>query len=118
MPGSAANVPIDDDGEPPFSHPPRQPRARGIRSVLLLLLLVNLAMSLYQLPLNRVIERRLCRDYYSSTDPAKLQPDGSVDESLCKIPEVQQSLGSIQGVMETTWIVGGEFEGNPQENQS
>ncbi|CAG9948111.1 unnamed protein product [Clonostachys rosea f. rosea IK726] len=106
MPGSAANVPTDDDGEPSFSHSPAQPRARGIRSVLLLLLLVNLAMSLYQLPLNRVIERRLCRDYYSSTDPVKLQPGGSVDESLCKIPEVQQSLGSIQGVMETTWIVG------------
>ncbi|VUC31593.1 unnamed protein product [Clonostachys rosea] len=110
MSASAADAPVDDDGEPSFSHSAGQPRTRGIRSVLLLLLLVNLAMSLYQLPLNRVIERRLCRDYYSSTDPVKLQPDGSVDESLCKIPEVQQSLGSIQGVMETTWIVGGKLK--------
>jgi hypothetical protein len=64
-------------------------------------------MSLYQLPLNRVIERRLCREYYAEHDPAQ-GSDGPIDEGLCKIEQVQQSLGSIQGVMETIWIVGGE----------
>jgi MFS family permease len=88
-----------------------QPRSRlissetNVRPVLTLLLLVNLAMSLYQLPLNRVIERRLCREYYAEHDPAQ-GSDGPIDEGLCKIEQVQQSLGSIQGVMETIWIVG------------
>ncbi|KAJ3544260.1 hypothetical protein NM208_g3150 [Fusarium decemcellulare] len=77
-----------------------------IGAVLALFLLVNLSMSLYQLPLNRVIERRLCSDYYRDTDPSQLQPDGSVDEELCKIDEVQKSLGRIQGVMDTIWIAG------------
>ncbi|KAI9170832.1 MFS efflux pump atnC [Paramyrothecium foliicola] len=78
----------------------------AIRPVLFLLLLVNLAMSLYQLPLNRVIERRVCREHCAVHDPTKLTPGGSIDEDLCKIEQVQQSLGSIQGVMETIWIVG------------
>lgn len=80
----------------------------AISPVLGLLLLVNLSMSLYQLPLNRVIERRLCRDYYVGTDPSVVGPDGSVDEKLCKIDLVQKGLGWIQGVMETIWIGGGE----------
>lgn len=86
----------------------RGTRRMAVRPVLVLLLLVNLAMSLYQLPLNRVIERRVCREYYSDNDPKKINPDGSVDEKLCKIDLVQQTLGSLQGVMETIWIVGGE----------
>ncbi|KAH6889764.1 major facilitator superfamily domain-containing protein [Thelonectria olida] len=65
-------------------------------------------MSLYQLPLNRLIEKRLCQDYYASTDPSVIGPDGSVDEQLCKIDLVQKGLGRIQGVMETIWI-GGDF---------
>ncbi|KAJ9157593.1 Major facilitator superfamily transporter [Pleurostoma richardsiae] len=63
-------------------------------------------MSLYQLPLNRVIERRLCREYYGKNDPSAINPGGSVDEKLCKLDEIQEDLGWIQGVMETVWIVG------------
>ncbi|KAK4230346.1 major facilitator superfamily domain-containing protein [Podospora fimiseda] len=63
-------------------------------------------MSLYQLPLNRVIERRLCRDFYAATDPSVFGPDGEVSEELCKIDVVQKELGWIQGAMETAWIVG------------
>ncbi|KAK3986551.1 major facilitator superfamily domain-containing protein [Cladorrhinum sp. PSN332] len=63
-------------------------------------------MSLYQLPLNRVIERRLCRDLYAATDPSVFDPDGEVDEELCKIDVVQKELAWIQGAMETAWIVG------------
>jgi hypothetical protein len=85
----------------------RQPKT-AIGMALATLLLVNLAMSLYQLPLNRVVERRLCRDYYVDHDPTQIGRDGSVEEHLCKIDAVQKSLGSIQGVMETIWIVGGE----------
>ena len=78
-----------------------------IRPLLFLLILVNLAWSLYQLPLNRVIERRLCREHFLVHDPSLIGDDGHVPEQLCKVDAVQQGLGWIQGVMETTWVVGG-----------
>lgn len=81
----------------------------GIGAVLATVLLVNLAMSVYQLPLNRVIERRLCNEYYSKKNPpASVPGGGDVDEHLCKIDAVQKELGSLQGVMDTIWIMGGE----------
>jgi hypothetical protein len=89
--------------------PTRAPRA--IRPLLILMVLANLAWSLYQLPLNRVVERRLCREYYLETDPSKIGEDGSVPEELCKLDSIQQGLGWTQGVMETTWIVGGKYSG-------
>ncbi|KAF6809296.1 major facilitator superfamily transporter [Colletotrichum sojae] len=84
----------------------REPRKAGVSALLTLILLVNLAASLYQLPLNRVVERRLCREHYLSTDPSVIDDGGNVDESLCKIDGVQQGLAWIQGTMETAWIVG------------
>ncbi|KAK1974549.1 major facilitator superfamily transporter [Colletotrichum cereale] len=85
---------------------PRKPRNASIGALLALVLLVNLAASLYQLPLSRVIERRLCREHYLIEDPSVIGPDGSVEERLCKIDGVQQGLAWIQGTMETAWIVG------------
>lgn len=85
----------------------RKPARSAITALLGVLLLVNLAASLYQLPLNRVVERRLCHEFYSQHDPSRLRPDGTVDEELCKVDTVQQGLGRIQGAMETIWIVGG-----------
>jgi hypothetical protein len=85
------------------------PKARAaIRSLLGLLLLVNLSMSVYQLPLNRVIERRLCREYYAEHGPAVLHPGQDLDEQLCKVDAVQKELAWIQGAMETAWIIGGQ----------
>jgi hypothetical protein len=92
-----------EDAERPRSRPTRA----AIGALLSLLLLVNLAASLYQLPLNRVIERRLCRDYYSEHDPSRIGHGGSVPENLCKIDTVQKALAWIQGAMDTAWIVGG-----------
>lgn len=80
---------------------------RALGTLLGLVLLVNLSMSLYQLPLNRVIERRLCREYYAAADPTVFDPHGEVSEDLCKIDAVQSELAWIQGAMETAWIVGG-----------
>jgi hypothetical protein len=82
---------------------------RQIRALLALMVLVNLAWSLYQLPLNRVIERRLCREFYLQHDPSKIDDHGNVPETACKLDEVQKGLGWTQGVMETTWVVGGEL---------
>lgn len=82
---------------------------RALGCLLGLVLLVNLSMSLYQLPLNRVIERRLCRDYYSTREPPSYDPDGDISENLCKVDDVQRELAWIQGAMETAWIVGGLY---------
>ncbi|OLN87449.1 hypothetical protein CCHL11_09121 [Colletotrichum chlorophyti] len=84
----------------------RQTRKVGIGALLAVVLLVNLAASLYQLPLNRVIERRLCREYYAENDPSVIDRDGNIEERLCKIDSVQRGLAWIQGTMETAWIVG------------
>ncbi|RYP52442.1 hypothetical protein DL768_002408 [Monosporascus sp. mg162] len=89
-------------------HGPSPPRASkgAVWPLLALLLAVQLAWSLYQLPLNRVVERRLCREYYATHDPTVVGPDGSVDEGLCKNDEIQQGLAWVLGAMETAWIVG------------
>lgn len=86
---------------------PRRPPRSAIAALLSLLLLVNLAASLYQLPLNLVIERRLCLEYYRQSDPSQIGKDGTVEEGLCKIDQIQQGLGWIQGTMDTIWVVGG-----------
>ncbi|KAK4124414.1 hypothetical protein N657DRAFT_572153 [Parathielavia appendiculata] len=85
--------------------PPPAPRA-AIRPLLVLVGLVNLAWSLYQLPVSRVVESRLCREHYAAHDPSVLHPDGSVSEELCKIDDVQRRLGRIQGVIEALWVAG------------
>lgn len=72
----------------------------------MLVALVNLAWSLYQLPLNRVIERRLCWDFYLDVDPSIIGQDGNVPEELCKLDGIQQDLGSMMGLMETGWVAG------------
>lgn len=84
------------------------PAKATIGSLLALLLLVNLATSLYSLPLNRVIERRLCREHYQQHSPPGTDRGGSVPEELCKTDAVQQDLAWILGAMETIAIVAGE----------
>ncbi|KAI4861122.1 major facilitator superfamily transporter [Hypoxylon rubiginosum] len=79
---------------------------RAILALLALLLLVNLAASLYQLPVNRVIERRFCREYYSAHDPSVIDDHGNIDEEVCKIDAVQRRLAWLMGIMDTLWIVG------------
>ncbi|KAL6916459.1 hypothetical protein FSST1_007954 [Fusarium sambucinum] len=90
----------------PLGRPGPRQRVAPIVPVLVLFLLVNLSMSLYQLPSNRLIEKRLCVDYYRRNDPSKFPADGSLDETLCKIRDIEKELGRIQGVMETLWVAG------------
>ncbi|OTB00794.1 hypothetical protein M426DRAFT_26270 [Hypoxylon sp. CI-4A] len=98
---------VRDDPTAPTTPSRRRAQPRlAIVALLVLLLLVNLATSLYQLPLNRVIEKRLCSEYYNTHDPSAIDHDGNIDEKLCKIDSVQKSLAWITGVMETLWIVG------------
>ncbi|PVH92922.1 hypothetical protein DM02DRAFT_259293 [Periconia macrospinosa] len=78
----------------------------SIWPLILTVLLIYLAQALYTLPINRVIEFRLCQEHYSRLDPSVILDDGSIPEKLCKIDDVQRKLAWLQGVMETTQVVG------------
>ncbi|KAF1834478.1 hypothetical protein BDW02DRAFT_331432 [Decorospora gaudefroyi] len=104
----------DDSSKPLLSISPssRTPSAmpsttgrRAIWPLVLLLVLVHLSTVLYTLPLNRVIELRLCQEHYQLHDPSSFQPDRSIPEELCKIDSVQRRLAWLQGIMETTLVV-------------
>ncbi|EGU73205.1 hypothetical protein FOXB_16281 [Fusarium oxysporum f. sp. conglutinans Fo5176] len=102
---------MEEHARPPSPLPARpgsRKRVAPIISVLTLCLFVNLSMSLYQLPSNRLIERRLCVDYYRQNDPSQIQPGGSVDEKLCKIREIEKDLvGSFDALLSTKAIMAG-----------
>jgi hypothetical protein len=85
------------------------PKQHRLWPLLLLLILVHLSNVLYTLPLNRVVELRLCEEHYERHNPASIYPNGSIPENLCKINEVQRRLAWLQGVMETTLVVCGTF---------
>lgn len=80
---------------------------QSIQPLILLLILVHLSAVLYTLPLNRVIELRLCQEHYERHDSGLIPQDGAIPEKLCKINEVQRRLAWLQGVMETTMVVCG-----------
>lgn len=82
-------------------------RIHRLWPLIVLLILVHLSAVLYTLPLNRVIELRLCQTYYALHGPSAIAPDGSVDEALCKIDAVQKQLAWIQGIMDITTVVCG-----------
>jgi hypothetical protein len=91
---------------PPFARSPRDARSR-LWPLIALLILVHLSTVLYTLPLNRIIEIRLCQEHYARHDHSSVLPDGSIPEKLCKVDEVQRQLAWLQGIMETTLVVCG-----------
>jgi hypothetical protein len=96
--------------EPTSASPPSMApssKQHRIWPLLLLLILVHLSNVLYTLPLNRVIELRLCEEHYARHNPPLVYPNGSIPEHLCKIDEVQRRLAWLQGIMETTLVVCG-----------
>jgi hypothetical protein len=105
---SAQAVPSPATSLMPSSHL----RKHRIWPLLALLVLVHLSTVLYTLPLNRVIELRLCQEHYELHDPTSIHPDGSIPENMCKIDEVQRQLAWLQGIMETTLVVCGRY--NPE----
>jgi len=101
----------DDNPPPPDPQQKKQPSISSHSGVLLLFLLlgiINLAIRLLNLPLNRIIEWRYCKEFYQQHDPSVIGPDGSIPEELCKINEVQKKLAWLQGVIETSITICGE----------
>jgi len=74
-------------------------RAKAI--VLLLLALHHFGFKIMYLPLNRVMENRICHNYYSIHDPLKIPTDGIVPEKLCKLDDVQKELAALFGTTES-----------------
>ncbi|KAI0114551.1 major facilitator superfamily transporter [Hypoxylon sp. NC0597] len=96
-----------DGASVPLPESRRLPRPKlAIVALLALILLTSLSESLYRLPLNRVIEKRLCREYYRTHGPSITHNGGTIDEKYCKLDAIQQSLAWYVGIMETLWIVG------------
>ncbi|KAF1921335.1 major facilitator superfamily domain-containing protein [Ampelomyces quisqualis] len=60
--------------------------------VFLLIALTSLANRLLNLPLNRIIEARCCRQHYLQHNPSLIDAGGEVPERLCKIRPVQERL--------------------------
>jgi hypothetical protein len=89
--------PIVPPSPPPM--PPSHLKKHRIWPLLALLILIHLSTVLYTLPLNRVIELRLCQEHYALNEP--------IPEKLCKIDQVQRQLAWLQGVMETTLVACG-----------
>ncbi|KAL5447892.1 hypothetical protein PMIN07_001833 [Paraphaeosphaeria minitans] len=85
------NIILSTPAQSRYIHPKRR-----IWPLVLLLILIHLSTVLYTLPLNRVIELRLCQTHYSVPNP---------EEKACKIDEVQRQLAWTQGIMETVLIV-------------
>lgn len=86
---------------------PIKKNKHSVRPLVVLLILVHLSAVLYTLPLNRVIESRLCQEHYELHDPSVIPSNGPVPEKLCKIDGVQRRLAWLQGIMETTLVVCG-----------
>lgn len=66
-------------------------------SVFALLLLGNFSYFLLEVPMVRLIERGVCREYHASHPGATSRSLGDIDESLCKLAPIQNVLASIMG---------------------
>ncbi|KAL4893000.1 MFS general substrate transporter [Aspergillus ambiguus] len=51
-------------------------------------------------PMTRIYESIACREYFAENDPRQIGANGEVEESLCKIKEVQTELAAVKGYME------------------
>ena len=57
-----------------------------------------------------LIEQALCRTHYAIADPSLVRPDGSVDESLCKLDNLQADLALVSGLYEVITLLSGEMQ--------
>ncbi|PLN83339.1 MFS transporter [Aspergillus taichungensis] len=51
-------------------------------------------------PMTQIYESITCREFYARTDPSQIGPSGYVEESQCKLKEVQSELAAVKGYME------------------
>jgi len=63
----------------------------------LLLLLSEFSELVLTSPRIRLLEASICRSHFLAHNPSVLNPDGSIDESLCKLDAIQARLAHIRG---------------------
>jgi len=94
------------DSSPKF-HPsfiPKTLRARSPRTILILLFttvfILSFGGSLMAIPTVRVYEDIICHLYYEDMGGELTGPGGNIDESLCKVDEVQKELNFFIAVLQ------------------
>ena len=60
-------------------------------------ILISFATLLLEVPIVRLIEGSICNRYYSSADNATYIAVEQIDESACKVPQVQSLLAKLVG---------------------
>lgn len=65
----------------------------------LFVLLIDTPNYMAEAPKLRILELGLCRDYYASVDPGVIHDDGTIDERLCKVTQIQSSLARMRGYL-------------------
>lgn len=87
-----------NDGAVPNSHKHHELwLSKLARYCLLIEFLTEFSNNVLTVPLVSLIERAICENYYNGHDQIALSSLGSVDEALCKIPEIQGELAKLRG---------------------
>lgn len=71
------------------------------RQVLLLgtiLTLANLGMVLHRSSRVYLFQQTQCFNYYTVSDPSQIEPNSRIQESLCKLREIQAPLSVTDGI--------------------
>ncbi|KAF2134934.1 MFS general substrate transporter [Dothidotthia symphoricarpi CBS 119687] len=66
-------------------------------SIFLVISIIDVGKFLGEIPRTRLYEANICLNYYRENDPSKIDSDGNVPETLCKLDVVQQKLTIIVG---------------------
>ncbi|KAE8137455.1 major facilitator superfamily domain-containing protein [Aspergillus pseudotamarii] len=77
--------------------------ARPDLQAMLIMALNGLAYAMVDVSQTFLVEQALCRQFYASSDPDVILPDGSVPESRCKIKPVQSEVAVLSGLL--TWSI-------------
>lgn len=57
-----------------------------------------------------LMEQAVCRKHYFEVQPALVQPGGLVDEEICKLPDIQSQVASINGTYRMLVMMPGEVD--------
>ena len=85
--------------DPEAERKSQRTRTLVIFLIVALIVSVDLPSVLQSSPTVRIIEDIYCKAYYKANDISKFSSGGTIDESLCKIDEVQEELEFLKGWM-------------------
>ena len=68
-------------------------------SIMSLIVLNHFSSHLQSVPKVHLFESRICASYYSAYPPNAYGSSLPIDESMCKIPEIQKELSTVLGFL-------------------